>query len=122
MGVDRGYLMRGSCPGGAEPVGKPVVASEGDVVDVTDAETRVNGKPLPHSFRHRIDSRGRDLPSVPEGTYVLRPGELWIASDEHPKSWDSRYYGPVHEAHVRGVLELSLLWEWPFFPWLTESD
>ncbi|ADP70354.1 Peptidase S26, conserved region [Rhodomicrobium vannielii ATCC 17100] len=45
----RGYLSTGSCPGGLEPMLKPIAALEGDVVEQTGEGLRMNGRLLPHS-------------------------------------------------------------------------
>lgn len=38
-----------------------------------------------------------------ERSFVLKPGELFLMGD-NPKSYDSRYYGPVSEAQVVGAV------------------
>src|ERR1700689_4146448 len=44
----RGYRSNGNCPDGAGPLMKPVVASGGDVVEISDRGIAVTGSPLPH--------------------------------------------------------------------------
>jgi len=95
LGRARGYLTAGPCPGGVRPVGKRLVALPGDRVEVRGATVSVNGSPLPGIRRRPRDSAGRFIPSVPEGTYRVAPGTAWLISEFHPRSWDSRYYGPV---------------------------
>jgi type IV secretory pathway protease TraF len=34
---------------------------------------------------------------------VVQPGHVWLAGSGHDRSWDSRYFGPVPVAGVRGV-------------------
>ena len=96
-----GYLGRGDCPGGAEPVLKPVAAAAGDTVDVTAAGVLVNGVPAVPPALAR-DSRGHAAASVPPGRYPVPQGAVWLLSAHSPRSWDSRYWGPVPESVVRG--------------------
>lgn len=105
----RGYVLRGDeCPAGQDrtgrpvrvaPLGKVVLATAGDTVDLTPAGLVRNGRPVPRSGIARADSRGRPLTAAPgreaPGRYVLRAGELWLWSPYHPLSFDSRYVGPV---------------------------
>lgn len=50
-----------------------------------------------------IDSKMRPMYSwlKPGQQYTLAPGELWIYAP-HPKSLDSRYFGPVKSNEIRG--------------------
>ena len=105
----RGYVLRGDeCPAGQDragrpvrvaPLGKVVLATAGDTVDLAPAGLVRNGRPVPRSGIARADSRGRPLTAAPgreaPGRYVLRAGELWLWSPYHPLSFDSRYVGPV---------------------------
>lgn len=74
-GMTLGYLQRGDCPGGAEPVLKPVAAAAGDTVDVTAAGVSVNGVPaVPPALAQ--DSRGHAAASVPPGRYPVPEGAV----------------------------------------------
>lgn len=95
LGRSRGYLDPGRCPGRARPVGKRIAAVPGDLVRVGSEGLWVNGVPLSGVRRLIRDSAGRFIPAVPEGTYRVAPGTAWLVSSFHPRSWDSRYYGPV---------------------------
>lgn len=54
------------------------------------------------------DRRGRALPSW-EGCGRLAPGEVFLLGDTD-ESFDSRYFGPVRTADLRGVFRASILW------------
>ena len=54
----RGYLSHGRCPGGLEPMLKPVAAIAGDAVEQTPSGLVLNGKPLPDSVALAADSAG----------------------------------------------------------------
>jgi conjugative transfer signal peptidase TraF len=90
------------------PMLKRVAATSGMLVERdADGTLRVDGKALPCSRVFAQDSRGTSLPKV-AFPLVVPPGSVWLSS-EHPKGFDSRYYGPVPVqtlrcGHVRAVL------------------
>ena len=99
---DRGYVPRGGgCPGDVLPLGKPVLALAGDTVTVTSSGLLVNGIPVPNSRPLTTDRKGRPLPRLAIGRYVVRPGSLWIVSSYSRFSFDSRYFGAVKTGQVR---------------------
>ena len=101
----RGYVPRGgACPGGGLPIGKPVLAIAGDTITVTPTGLLVNGAPVPNSRALAVDRKGRPLPQLPTGRYVVRPGTVWILSSYSPFSFDSRYFGAVETAQVRAIV------------------
>jgi conjugative transfer signal peptidase TraF len=102
-GSTRGYIPPGSCPGDYEPLVKPVAAIAGDVVAVSPAAVRVNGRLLPNTAQLAQDSAGRALRPFPVGTYRVASGEVWLLSGHDRRSFDSRYFGPVPEADVQGI-------------------
>ncbi|HVT18576.1 MAG TPA: conjugative transfer signal peptidase TraF [Thermoanaerobaculia bacterium] len=99
----RGYLRAGLCPGGVKPLGKLVLAAAGDLVELAPAGLRLNGQALPATAQLTSDSRGRPLPHYPAGCYRVLPGEVWLISP-HPRSLDSRTFGPLPASQVLGVL------------------
>jgi conjugative transfer signal peptidase TraF len=107
-GRSRGYLHRGSCPDGTAPVGKPIFAIDGDTVTVRSDGLELDGAPMPCTRPLRQDSEGRPLTRVPDGRYVVHPGEVWLVSTFSPRSWDSRYFGPVPASAI--VSALSPVW------------
>jgi conjugative transfer signal peptidase TraF len=103
LGRARGYLGPGSCPGGVEPVLKPVVAVAGDVVELRPEAVMVNGRCLPGSASATADHFGRPLPHAAWGRHILGRDELWLVSTRVANSWDSRYLGPFSDSQVRAV-------------------
>jgi conjugative transfer signal peptidase TraF len=97
----RRYRQAGSCGDGGSPLLKPVVASVGDAVTMSPEGIRVNGRLLPNSAPLNRDTAGRPLTSWPPGTYAVKAGTLWVLSSYHPRSFDSRYFGPIAVAAVR---------------------
>jgi conjugative transfer signal peptidase TraF len=100
----RGYRHSGVCADGGSRLLKPVTARPGDVVAMTADGVRVNGQLMPNSAPRTMDTTGRPLSPWPFGTYLVKPGTLWVLSSYHPRSFDSRYFGPIAESAVRARL------------------
>ena len=96
----RGYRHAGVCADGGSPLLKPVVARLGDAVTMSPEGVLVNGQSLPNSAPRNRDTAGRPLTPWPFGTYVVKAGTLWVLSSYHPRSFDSRYFGPIAESAV----------------------
>ena len=43
------------------------------------------------------------LQRLTDGAYRVTPNEVWLLSNYDPRSFDSRYFGPVPAANVLGV-------------------
>ena len=110
LGLARGYLRKGPCRGNAEPIGKIIGALPGDVVDVENGCVSVNGICLARSRVSERDSAGRPLRHLRCGKYQVRTNQVWLFGFNDRRSWDSRYFGPIPLANVRGKLE-------PIFTW-----
>ena len=85
---------------------KRVAALGGDDVCVQGGLARVRGEVL--GQQRREDSQGRILPRY-ESCGPLPAGAVFLAA-AHPRSLDSRYFGPVAEGDV--VAEVTPLWTW----------
>ena len=103
LGAGRGYIPAGNCPGGYEPLVKPIAATAGDTVAVTPAGIVVDGEPVPGTAQLVQDSAGRPLRAYPAGFYQVAEGDVWLLSGHDARSFDSRYFGPVPAANVQGV-------------------
>ena len=97
----RGYRHAGSCPDGGSPLLKPIIAQAGDTVSVSPDGIRVNGRLLPNSAARGTDTAGRPLSPWRFGTYNVEAGKVWVLSSYHPRSFDSRYFGPIPETAIR---------------------
>ena len=102
LGRRRAYLSGGQCAGDTEPLLKAVVAIAGDSVSTSKSGITVNGRLLPDSRPVSLDSSGRRLVPWSPGYFRLRSTEVWLYAD-HPKSWDSRYWGPVRNVLARVI-------------------
>ena len=103
LALRRRYLRPGSCPGGTKPIGKLVAALAGDRLELAPAGMKVNGQQLSSTATSAVDSEGRPLPRQPTGVRRVAAGEVWLLS-AHPRSFDSRYFGPIGAAQVLGTM------------------
>lgn len=101
-GRDRNYLHGGMCPGDYETLFKPIVAVAGDAVEVAADGIRVNGHLIANSAPVSMDGAGQPLPAMPFRTSIVQPGQAWVVSSYTPWSFDSRYFGPIPVASIRG--------------------
>jgi len=100
----RGYIPHGLCPVGLAPLLKPVAAVAGDTVDVMPDGIAVNGRRVLNTAPITVDSLGRPLAAYPTGRYTVAPGQFWVISTQHPRSLDSRYFGPVPVSSVQTAM------------------
>jgi len=110
LGLARGYVRAGDCSGNAEPVEKVIGALPGDLLDIEPGWVSVNGVRFPDSATVSRDSAGRPLAHVPRGKRRVAPGEVWLFGFNDPRSWDSRYFGPVPLASIRGEVKPVVTW------------
>lgn len=77
---------------------KRVIATEGQTVDLKDGRVVVDGKVLDEPYTH-------DLPSEPQAIqmpFTVPADSVWLMGDNRTNSQDSRYFGAVPLADVRG--------------------
>jgi conjugative transfer signal peptidase TraF len=103
LALARHYLLPGSCPGGTMAVGKLLLAVAGDRVQVAANGMAVNGHALPGTAAAATDAAGRPLPPWPAASRPVGRAEIWLVAP-HPRSLDSRYFGPVARSLLRGRL------------------
>ncbi len=80
---------------------KPIVAVSGDTVQISQQGVAVNGRLLPNSATRWFDTKNRPLTHLPFGKYPVDTGTVWVISSFNPRSFDSRYFGPVPIASIR---------------------
>ena len=107
----RRYIGGGSCPGGYGYMMKKVLAAKADAIDVADDGVRVNGELLPLSAPLKADKAGRPLPRYQANRYALGNSEVLLMSDVSSTSFDSRYFGPIHVAQIKSVIEPVFVWQ-----------
>ena len=97
----RGYLPAGT------PILKRIGAVAPQSVCVRDHVVRIDGTAVATARPH--DGAGRPLPAWAP-CRPLAEGELFLLSDTHPASFDSRYFGPIAVSAVLGIARP--LWTW----------
>ena len=89
----------GTCPGGFEPILKPVFeATETRPIRYDQHGFSVAGRLLPNTAPKSRSRIGAPLAHAPFGIY--RSG-LWAISAFNSSSFDSRYFGPVHPGSIQ---------------------
>lgn len=92
----------GNCPGNYLHMLKPVVAVAGDQVEVKTNGVYVNGHLVVNSKPLTRDNQGHPLkPSL--GSFNVPSGRVWLVSHFNPRSFDSRYFGPVSTGQIEGL-------------------
>lgn len=96
----RGYVPRGGqCPNGLAPIGKIVAAIAGDTVVVRTDGITINGTLQSRSRALASDLKGRELPHLLAGSYVVQRAYVWLLAPSE-RSFDSRYLGPLLARNV----------------------
>jgi conjugative transfer signal peptidase TraF len=103
--IARGYRDPGACRDGAAPLLKPIIASAGDSVELSAVGIAVNGVLLRNTAPLAKDSARRPLSAWQFGRYVVAHDTVWVASTYQPRSFDSRYFGPVPTSIIRHRLK-----------------
>jgi len=101
----RGYVKGGFCKGGLWPLMKTVKGVSGDKIEIKNGNININGAPLGKVLEK--DSRGREMKRLKN--FTLSENEFFAIS-HHPKSWDSRYFGPIHRKSIIG--KMKRVWTW----------
>ncbi len=91
----RGDVVIIERPAGEVSLVKRVVAVEGEVVEVRDGHTFVNGQPIDEPWVAHFG--GQDY-----GPALVPPGHLFVVGDNRAVSRDSRAIGPVTVDSIQG--------------------
>lgn len=123
---------------------KRIIGLPGDRIDIVDGVVFVNGDPIEShkSGGHFTDDAGRllevrkvalgdrrfavlddpGLRTPPPATYVVEPGRYFMMGDNRDWSKDSREWGTVRRADIKGPA-FRLYWSWSFAgDWLALAD
>jgi signal peptidase I len=107
---------------------KRVVALPGDTLVEKDKIVFVNGRRFPDTHTYHSDPHvWPDDPSLPEvyrkrdnfGPITIPPKGYWAMGDNRDNSYDSRYWGPVPAANLKGRA-LLVYWSYEAEPDSTE--
>lgn len=93
FGHTKGFLDIGPCDGVTSLL-KRVVAVAGDRVHLDARGVTVNGRFVKGSQPMTMGRSHTPIPHIAYGDYTLGSHDVWLEG-EQPKSFDSRYFGPV---------------------------
>lgn len=99
----RGYIARGDCSSGYEPLLKHVIALPGDNVQVSENGISVNGQLIPNSRPIKRDVYGKPLPQIAYGIYPVFNRNVWVLANTNPASFDGRYWGALPMTYIIGT-------------------
>lgn len=91
---------------------KRVIAREGQTVDLSDGVVYVDGVPLDEPYAQGMSyPLASQSPGIQvDSPYTVPEGHVWVMGDNRENSADSRYFGPVPEENLIGVVFLRY---WP---------
>ena len=92
--LKRNYILNGTCDGGYYPLLKKVVGLQGDKIEIKDY-VYINEKKQKKSKLYKKDPKGNLLPRSKENNITIPQGYMFLLSDYHELSFDSRYIGAV---------------------------
>src|SRR2546427_9184934 len=87
---------------------KRVIAVEGETIEVRQKQIYINGRPRddPHASYSPRPASGDNY-----GPYIVPPGSVFVMGDNRDQSYDSRFWGPVPMADIKGEA-LIIYWSW----------
>lgn len=106
----RGVIAAGLCPGGYGFLMKRILAVGLDRVTLSQAGVVVNGQLLPYSAIPVDDPELPRWPRYPLTHMILKSDQVLVMSDRHPRSFDSRYFGPLQLTQIRSVIVPVITW------------
>ncbi len=103
QGIQRGYLNKGSCEGGFEPVIKELIAIPGDEIKINHDGIFVN------KIFYRAPFIQFDMNGQPMSSYSIKAikstNQYWLyGANDLEYSWDSRFYGGVGRENIKAVI------------------
>ena len=96
-------LVSGSCKNGYAPLLKEVRGMPGDTITISKQNVRINDKSIHASITRTRNAQGKAITHMPFGMHVLGKDEYWVLSNQHPNSFDSRYFGPIKNSWIVGI-------------------
>jgi len=88
---------------------KRVIAVGGQTVEVRSKQVFIDGHPWDDP--HATWAPGRNGQSDNSGPFTVPPGHVFVMGDNRDQSYDSRFWGPVPIADIKGKA-LIIYWSW----------
>jgi signal peptidase I len=91
---------------------KRVIAVEGQTVEVRNRQVFIDGKPWDDPHATWVMQRGLGGATGDNyGPYTVPPDHVFVMGDNRDQSYDSRFWGPVPIADIKGEA-LVIYWSW----------
>ena len=91
---------------------KRVIAVEGQTVEVRNRQVFIDGKPWDDPHATWVMQRGLGGAAGDNyGPYTVPPDHVFVMGDNRDQSYDSRFWGPVPFADIKGEA-LVIYWSW----------
>jgi signal peptidase I len=91
---------------------KRVVAVEGQTIEVKNRQVFIDGKPWDDPHATWVMQRGLGGAAGDNyGPYTVPPDHVFVMGDNRDQSYDSRFWGPVPIADIKGQA-LVIYWSW----------
>ena len=91
---------------------KRVIAVEGQTVEVRNRQVFIDGKPWDDPHATWVMQRGLGGAAGDNyGPYTVPPDHVFVMGDNRDQSYDSRFWGPVPIADIKGQAQV-IYWSW----------
>jgi signal peptidase I len=93
---------------------KRVIAVGGDTVEIRDKELLINGEPKAEPYVIHSDTKTIPAKVSPRdnfGPVTVPKGSFFVIGDNRDESYDSRFWGFVEQARVKGTAKI-VYWSW----------
>ena len=84
---------------------KKIIAVQGDTIHIGQNGIYVNNQIIKDSQPYKVDGNNQPLPQLTIKNYILKNNEFLMFGENNLRSFDSRYFGTIHEQQIIGVLK-----------------
>jgi signal peptidase I len=90
---------------------KRVIATAGQTVEVRSKQVFINGKAWDDPHATYAPAHGGPASGENYGPYTVPPSTVFVMGDNRDQSYDSRFWGPVPLADIKGQA-IIIYWSW----------